>query len=204
MWHLLQGKCSVRSRTSGFTLVEMVVAVALFAVVALVCIGTLLALIGANRRAQALQSVMNNLNVAVDGMARSIRQGSIYHCSASAPYGTTQDCSAGATTFAFEPYGGHPGTSDQWIYKFIAPSNGQGGYINRSEDGGTTWVRLTAPEVSITGMQFFAVGTTPATVNGDMVQPQVVIVVQGTAGSDAKGSTSFHLQVSASQRALDI
>ena len=61
---------------SGFTLVEMIVAVALFAVVMLISVAALLALVDANRKAQALQSVMNNLNIALDGMVRSVRMGS--------------------------------------------------------------------------------------------------------------------------------
>src|SRR3989344_5257439 len=62
----------------GFTLVEMIVAIALFSVVMIVCVGALLALVNANRKAQALQSVMNNLNIALDGMVRSVRMGNSY------------------------------------------------------------------------------------------------------------------------------
>src|SRR3989338_2524865 len=50
----------------GFTLVELIVSIGLFAIVMLISVGALLALTGANRKAQALQSVMNNLNVALD------------------------------------------------------------------------------------------------------------------------------------------
>src|SRR3989344_8697452 len=56
------------SSLRGFTLVEMIVAIALFSIVMVVSVGALLALVTANRKAQALQSVMNNLNIALDGM----------------------------------------------------------------------------------------------------------------------------------------
>lgn len=188
----------------GFTLVEMIVAVGLFAVVSLVCIGTVLALINANRKAQALQSVMNNLNVAVDGMARAAREGSVYHCGGGT-VSVAQSCPAGGTTFAFESFGGDTkNAGDQWVYQFVAPAGGESGYIRRSKDSGTTWVRITAPEVSITSMNFYVAGTNTLTQNGDVVQPQVLMMIIGTAGTDSKSMSTFHLQVSATQRVLDV
>src|SRR5882672_10508798 len=77
--HSLEARSSkLEARVRGFTLVEMIVAVALFAIVMLVCVGALLALVGANKKVHALQSVMNNLNVTLDGMVRQIRMGSNY------------------------------------------------------------------------------------------------------------------------------
>src|SRR3954463_4374930 len=88
----------------GFTLVEMIVAVALFSVVMLVCVGALLALVGANRKVHALQSVMNNLNVTLDGMVRSIRMGSTFDGSGACAgnSGGPKDCTSGGTQFSYE------------------------------------------------------------------------------------------------------
>jgi len=122
----------------GFTLVEMIVAVALFSVVMLVSVGTLLALVGANRKAQALQSVMSNLNIALDSMVRSIRMGSVYHCGGG-NYTVPADCANGGTTFAFKPFGV---SSAPTVYRF------NGTRIERSENGGS-FIGITAPEVSI-------------------------------------------------------
>ena len=41
---------------------------------------TLLSLVYANRKAEALQSVMNNLNISLDNMVRNVRMGSNYRC----------------------------------------------------------------------------------------------------------------------------
>lgn len=184
----------------GFTLVEMIVAVALFAVVMLVSVGALLALVGANRKAQALQSVINNLNISLDGMVRAIRMGSQYHCGTSS-YSVAQDCAdneSGDTTFAFEPYGGDlslPG--DQWVYSYDAGSK----RIYKSVDGGASSVAITAPGVRIDSLKFYVIGTT----RGDTVQPKIVITVKGTAGADqVKTSTTFSIQATAVQRLLDL
>ena len=68
--------------------------------------------------------------------------------------------------------------------------------------------RMTAPEVSITSMEFYVVGSTPGcdTVSPcDPIQPRVIITISGTAGGgNVKTSTTFHLQATALQRALDL
>lgn len=193
---------------AGFTLVEMIVAIALFAVVMTIAVGSLMTLISANRKAQALQSVMENLNVALDGMVRSARMGTAYHCG-DAPYSATQDCAQdGGAVFAFEPFGGDSGnTNDQWIYAYIPDSGGSGGYIQKSEDGGTTWLRVTAPEVSIDDMKFYVIGSARgcSVAPCDTAQPKMVVTLHGTAGSeDQRTKTSFSIQATAVQRLLDI
>lgn len=190
---------------SGFTLVEMMVAVALFGIVMLIAIGALSSLVAANKKAQALQSVMNNLNVSLDSMVRNARMGTNFHCGLGV-FSIPQNCADninGDTTFAFEPYGGNVGSQDQWVFQFVAPSGANGGYIQRSQDGGQTWLRLTAPEVSITFMRFFVVGT--ARGPGQTTQPKVLVVLSGIAGvKGTKTQTTFHIQATAVQRVLNI
>ena len=64
----------------GFTLVEMLVALALFSVVITIAVGALLMLISSNQRLQSEQSVMTNLSFALDSMTREIRTGAAYFC----------------------------------------------------------------------------------------------------------------------------
>lgn len=193
----------MRPRTSGFSLIEMMVAVALFAIVMLVATGSLLALIDADRKSQALQSVMGNLNIALDGMVRAIRMGSTYHCGGGS-YSTVQDCASSSDlpenhyVLAFEPINGNSNsTSDQWVYSYDASAK----RLYKSEDGGTSFIAITAPEVTIDEMQFYVVGST----RGDTVQPKVVITIKGTAGAQKlKTRTTFNIQATAVQRMLDI
>ena len=119
---------------SGFTLVEMIVAVALFAVVMLISVAALLSLVDANRKAQALQSVMNNLNIALDGMVRAVRMGSNYRCNVqSPPIETPADCTNGGTVLYFTPFGANPSDrQEDWVYSFAADADGIG-RIYRSE-----------------------------------------------------------------------
>ena len=178
------------TQSSGFTLVEMIVAVALFAVVMLVSVGALLALVNANRKAQALQSVMNNLNITLDGMVRSVRMGSNYQCDS----GT--DCPNGGKAISFKPF---DTSQPRWIYNF----NSQTHRLEKSVSGTVAGLGpITAPEVSIEDMKFYVVGTDRGT---DTVQPKVVIVIKGSAGAEgSKARTTFHIQATAVQRVLDI
>lgn len=188
-----------KNEQAGFTLIEMIVSVGLFGIVMMVAVTALVALVDANRKAQALQSVINNLNIAIDGMSRSIREGSNYRC------GSTSggDCTGGGTVIFFEPYGGDTSvTTDDWVYEFKPdPVTGKG-RIFKSEDGTTAGeVAITAAEVTIDSVTFYVFGST----RGDAVQPKVMMVIKGSAGTTkANVKTNFHVQSTAVQRVIDI
>lgn len=186
----------------GFSLVELMVAVTLFAIIMLVSVGALLSLVDANRKARALESVMNNLNIAVDGMVRSIRMGNTFNCNAvviPAPE-SGGDCPNGADVFSFAAFGSDPlDQGERWAYSFTD------GQIWRSREGGSNAVAITAPEVNIEDVSFYVVGTARANASGDTTQPKVVIVVKGTTETgNEKTETSFYIQATAVQRVLDL
>jgi prepilin-type N-terminal cleavage/methylation domain-containing protein len=188
----------------GFSLVEMIVAVGLFAIIMMVAVGALLALVEANRKARSLESVMNNLNISLDSMVRSIRMGSRYNCgSVLKPIAPDWgDCAAGipdgnSVLFSFAAFESNPELqTERWVYLF------EDGRIYRSKTGSLNdMMAITAPEVVIEDMQFYAVGTTP----GDAIQPKIVVVVKGTAGAeDVSIRSTFYIQATAVQRSLDI
>lgn len=190
----------IHNTKRGFTLVEMMVAVTLFSVVMVVATGSLLSLVTASRKAQSLHSVMDNLNIALDGMVRNMRMGDAYRCDGPDPL--TPNCTDGGTSVYFEPFGDStPGDSgDDWVYWFAEDENGIG-RLYRSENGGTNYYAITAAEVDIEELDFFVIGAT----SGDTTQPRVVVVMKGTAGADdVRTRTTFHIQATATQRSLDI
>lgn len=185
-----------KTRKDGFTLIEMMVAVALFSVVMLVATTALLSLMNATRKAQALQSVMNNLNTALDGMVRAVRMGDEYYCGGTSA--ATNDCTSGSTTFSFAPHGSDATVqSTRWVYRYNATTKA----LEKSINGGASFTALTAPEVQIEDFDFFVTGTT----RSDSTQPRVLMVVKGTAGDEKVGTrTTFSIQATAVQRLLDI
>jgi len=182
--------------TRGFSLVEMLVAITLFAIVMVVTTGALLALVDANRKAQAIQSVINNLNVSVDGMVRALRMGSEYRCGTLSP--ADPNCAGGGGALYFESFGGDAGTlTDDWVYWYDPQTR----RLYKSENGGGTSFAITAPEVEITDMKFYVVGAT----RGDNIQPKVLVVIRGVAGAEKfRTTTTFEIQAAAVQRIVDI
>ena len=185
------------------------VALSLFSIVVLVCVGALLALVGANKKAQALQAVMNDLNITVDSMARNMREGTAYNCNSTVPPSVTTDdgnCPGGDLHVSFTPFwvaSSDPQlNSKRWVYRFTPPSGSNGGYIERSKDGGLSYTRLTSRDVSLSSVTFFVVGTSIS----DSIQPRVTVVVKGTGGqvTDLRTSSTFHIEASAVQRELDL
>lgn len=65
---------------AGFSLVELIVSLALFSVVVTISVGALLVLIAANDQQQKEQSIMSNLSFALDSMTREMRTGTYYFC----------------------------------------------------------------------------------------------------------------------------
>lgn len=179
----------------GFTLIEVMVAVGIFSVVMVVSIGALLSLADANRKTQALQSVLYNLNTSIDGMVRAIRMGSQYQVA------------NGGAELSFLPYGAPSSNADErWIYRWD-DTNGDGNPDRLVKvykpQGFTTRVTvpLTGKEVTIDKARFYVDGEDPA----DLLQPRVMIILQGKAGADkVKTTTTFSIQASATQRLLDI
>ncbi len=69
----------------GFSLVEMIVSMGIFAIVAVVALGAMVKIISANRKAQALQSSITNLNFALDSMSREMSTGINFYCDSASP-----------------------------------------------------------------------------------------------------------------------
>lgn len=187
---------------TGFTLVEMMVSVAIFAIVMTIALGSLLAISESDRKAQTLKSVINNLNFALDSMSRSIRTGSVYHCDASqSPLTSPRDCSvSSATSLAYQPSEG--GT---YVYRLevadaalCGQPAGRVGCIVRSVNGGTSYSAITSSEVYINALKFYVTGAQSAA-----LQPKVTILISGTVTVTATQTSSFNLQTSVTQRLYD-
>lgn len=198
MLSMKKSKSCKQNLKSGFTLVEMMVSVAIFAIVMTIALGSLLAMSESDRRAQTLKSVINNLNFALDSMSRAIRTGQGYHCDAAmTPLSDPRDCaSTPATSFAFQPAGG---STVYYCLGVVSPSvacNPSGTYILRSN--GFSLAPITAAEVRITALRFYVTG---ATATG--IQPKVTILISGVVTVSGTQNSPFNLQTSVTQRLYD-
>ncbi len=187
---------SRKEREGGFTIVELLVAVAVFSVAVVIGIGSVLVVLNANKKAQSVQLIMNNLNFAFENIVRNTRTGTTYHCPGTGVLTVLQSCPLGDDSLAFESeHGDLNDPSDQWVYRYNATDKS----IERSQDSGTTFAALTAPEVKIEKLRFYVTGAE----KGDSLQPMVVVVAQGHAQLGQRSRTDFNLQASVSQRVPD-
>lgn len=212
----------------GFTLIEVLVSVAIFSVVMVIALGALLAISVSDRKAESIKSVINNLNFAVDSMSRSIRTGGGWSC------GAGGDCNnPGNNSFNFIPSTGVGRT----YYRLESIVNdaanaasvcGQKspniGCIVKSTDG-VNWLPVTSPEVVITDFSssnsflFYVVGSAAGSdpVIGP-TQPKLVMTLSGyvkvAGGATAQSGTGgcgsagnqcsiFRLQTTVTQRIYD-
>lgn len=171
----------------GFTLVEIMTAVSIFIIVMTVSMGSIIGIFDADRKSKSMRSIMGNLNLAVETMAREMRFGTNYHCGAGGAVSTPQNCPSGDSFLGFL-------SSDnvQIVYR-------KNGTSLEKSTGNGSYVVVTAPEVVIEDLTFYTLGAG----TGNALQPKVLMKIRGTAGS-GKSQTTFALQTLISQRALDI
>lgn len=182
----------------GFTLIEMLVSVAIFSVVMVMALGALLALSEANRKAQLFSEAINNFQSSLDSISRAVRTGSEYHCGGGT-YTTRQDCTlTPGTQLAFLS-----ATGQTVVYKRGSSSgecaNAQG-CILRSQDGGSSYLSITSPDIVVTSLQFYVIGAPLA----DGIQPKTVILINGYIVGKSDQKTYFDVQTSVTQRIYDL
>ncbi|MFH0804356.1 MAG: type II secretion system protein [Candidatus Zambryskibacteria bacterium] len=183
-------------RSGGFTLVEMLVAVSLFIIVATISIGAILTIFDANKKAQSSKTVVDNLNLSIENMARTIRFGTNYHCGdptgdLSAPR-VCNNNTEGDTFFAVTFY------DNDLARNVIVKYQLSGIAIQMSYDGGP-YSSITAPETNVQLLRFRVFNTDLY----DNNQPYVIAVIKGYVGNKPTSQTSFSIETLMSQRKLD-
>lgn len=188
---MMINKFKITGKQKAFTLVEMLIAVSLFIVIVTMSIGSLLSIFDANKRAQSSKTVVDNLNLSIENMARSVRFGKTYHCDNGIGTLTSPADCAGGTRFAVNFKG------STIVYRW---NGGSGNPIERSDDGGGSYKAITSPDTVIEYVSFYVFGSTV----GDTSQPYVIVVIRGYVGSKPTSQSRFAIETIMSQRELDL
>ncbi len=193
-------KHKTQSHTRGFTLIEVMIAVALFTIIMTIGVGAVLNSNNNHKKTQTVRAVLDNLSFIMEDMGRNIRLGSSYHCDAiNANIEAPLDCLLGQN-LALEGMTGQPGNgSDQIVYGITSD-----GRIIKSTDSGNTSRNLTPPEVVIDPVRsgFVVVGSQTYAA-GDRAQPRVIIRLSGKVVYRDL-SSEFNIQTTVSQRLIDL
>lgn len=163
---------------TGFTLIEMLVAVSLFSIVLLICLGSIMTIVDVNKKSQTLTTVMNDLNFTLENMTRSMKTGTIQlAANSSNDYSsiTVEDQDGRTITYAWDE-------DKQQITRQL---------------GEQTPAAITSEQINVTNLIFRVF------YNDANRQPRILILVSGVASIGDSISSSFTIQTSVSQRDLE-
>ena len=166
-------------REQGFTLIEMIVSMGIFAVVITMAMSAFLNISNIQNKAMAVRAVNDNLNFAIEAMMREIRTGNDY--------------SSDGVSFSFVG-------SNDCLTKFALQNN----RITKeviSGSGCTVTIPLdmTSGELTISTLIFILDGENVA----DGQQPRVTVIVTGSSGIKERARSELKLQTTVTQRQID-
>ena len=222
----------LNNNQSGFTLIEMIVSLALFATVATVSVGALLVLVASNVQLQNEQSVMTNLSFALDSMSREIRTGTDYFCDSQSTITAnmsgvvnifnddndldeifddadiqTRDCMDGMdnnTVFHGIAFkeGGHSITDTGERILYFFDKI-EGKIFRRVGNGPAQ--SIVSSGIYIINAEFYVSGSDPLSLDADELdQPTVTIFIEAREVDDVNIAKPYWIQSTIVQRALDI
>ncbi|MCR4286010.1 MAG: prepilin-type N-terminal cleavage/methylation domain-containing protein [Candidatus Kaiserbacteria bacterium] len=187
----------VYNSQTGFTLIELMVSLTVFSIVMVISVGTLLTLIDANAKAQALYMATTNLSFALDAITRDIRTGHEYHCynGGGIPAGGPFDCLSGDSLSFIRDW-----DSVQVGYRL------NGGKIQQNVGmvSSGSWEDMTSDKVVINSLSFVVKNSESLVSDNDMSQPTIDVVVSGYVDNGLETTTDFNLQTHIVARRLDI
>lgn len=178
-------------KTKGFTLIEIMVSVAIFTVIITTGMGALVSLLRSYEVTQSQKRVNDGINYAFETMTREIRLGHDYYQDP-ALSGTIVGGNDGeGTALGFD-------SSDNRGYIRYYVSNGA---LTMTVDGGTPNTLTDNTQITIEDIRFIVLGTAPYS-TPDLNQPLVWMQIKASAvGSSSDRTTT--VQTLVSQRVLD-
>ncbi len=169
-------------RRRGFTLVELLVAIALFSVGVTIAVGGFVNALKTQRQNSALLSANSNMSLALEQMNREVRTGFDFCVNG-------QTCTS--NELAFKNAAGE-------VVTYRKGGGVSDGGIERRVGGGA-FARITADNVNIRYLTFRPIGNAV----GDNVQPRIVINLGVSARERGVDESVIHLQTTVSPRTLD-
>ncbi len=198
------------ARAKGFTIVELLVVLALFTTVITIATGALFSAQAINTKLQQTQIILDGVNLAMEEMIRDMRYSSVFYCSSTVPQTppNRQNCAYpnGGSAIVFKPATGltaNNSSNDRVAYYL---SSGVLYKQTFPEGVAGTPLQVTTSDVRIEGLTFYLKGA-EATSAGtpDYVQPVITVALSGVTRPTQPHVTPVHftVQTTTSSRKLD-
>ncbi|MBI2587953.1 prepilin-type N-terminal cleavage/methylation domain-containing protein [Candidatus Azambacteria bacterium] len=159
---------------AGFTLLEMLVSIGIFALFIGLGAGLFLSVLRGERHAAAFRAVQENIRFSMETMAREMRTGKGF--------------SMLGSELSFTNARG-----ESVRYRL------RGGAIERSSDGGLSFGRMTSDRVNVATFAFRLAGEAKS----DQKQPRFTMLIDAKATDKRVSIPSLHLQTTITQREID-
>lgn len=213
---------SKKYSNKGFSLLEMIVALGLFSVGALIAVGGFLSVISASKKAQTTKTSINSINYMMEGMLREMRLGNDYYCANSASTAYNTYVYSDVTRNNGSLYGGPsndatlafitnkklaPSYTDSiaYVYRYTRPSDDglTYGYVAKAECSSAStcsaltsdsYTRITPENTNITSMYFKCGEASNSLPDDDKNPPYLKVYVKGVSGDKLKEQTEFNLE----------
>jgi prepilin-type N-terminal cleavage/methylation domain-containing protein len=199
-------KLYTKSSEKGFTLIEIMISLAIFTVVAVIAVGALLKVMDLNRKSINLKNAINNLNFVMESMSREIRMGTKYKCGSNVDSAIDTTDYYEDTTFSNLCYFSNV---TKWIFIFTSSEKSSNGlcnlvYVYRYKDNiiekaqqdqcgvdidSSDFLKLTSPSVNIT----------KSTMHFDTLYTSLIFF-EGIVGVKEKDKVDFTIQTRMTQR----
>jgi len=218
-FHFTRSTLRSRDQRAGFTLIEIIVSLAIFAVVAVVAAGALVRIIAANRQAQTLQSAVNNISFALESISRELRVATVYHCDTSGwTYSgtglTARPCQIadGDEVLAFESADIAYDSNNKpcnlvHAYRFDPLPDSDNFTLEKAEQSAcgnpiadTDFYPVVSPDVALTG---FMLGVYDSASNPSRPNAWAFVRLTGYAGARVQDQNYFDVETSVSERVRD-
>ncbi len=204
----MSAKINKKIYENGFTLVEMIVASAIFISVMLVAVTSLLTIINANRKSHDLRNVIDNVTFAIESISKDAQGAKQFVCGDVnfAFTSGTPNCTSGGPALQYkfvDPT--NPAISTTTEYRFITSANlgtysAQTNLQKRVCPNGvcpSVWTDMVAPYpiINITNLEFYVLGEgTDAFFSPNRRQPRIIITAEGQVKNKDGTYTKFNLQ----------
>jgi prepilin-type N-terminal cleavage/methylation domain-containing protein len=170
-------------RRNGYTLVELMVSIGIFAIIMVLVAGVYVMIINASREAQGVSTAVDSVSFSLQYMTQEIRTGTAYGCPTA---GIDCPYPAGGSTFSVTDQNGANAT-----FSLVGSTIYQGG------------APITDPSIHVSSLRFYSTGTQTAR-QGDYIPPHVTIVVSGIVTTGKGAPVPFTIETGSTMRGIDL
>ena len=189
-------------RTLGFTLVELLVAVALFSILMSIAAGGFVRALRSEREVSAMMAAESNVNLALEQMAREMRTGYLF-CHDPGAASPNADCASCSVVVS--------GQTQTWTCPNIEFYDANGEQVEYSLDENNVLERsdsaenngvaepLTSDNVSVTDLSFTIFGN----IEGDHWNPRITIAIGAQPNDNTVTWSTANLETTVEARSID-